>query len=76
MVSFQQFVGGQRKRWRSPDICHEPVLSTLLSDNQHRIVLDAVRATQYPYQKDYQRVHQAVYEDIEQRKVYSVVQVT
>ncbi|EDQ87276.1 uncharacterized protein MONBRDRAFT_33445 [Monosiga brevicollis MX1] len=71
-----EFVAGHKKSVRAPPMCREPALTRLIGENQHRHLLDAVTATQYPYQKDYREVHARVYEDVETRKLYSLMQDT
>jgi hypothetical protein len=71
----QQFFTTRYKRKIAPPLCHEPMLSHALAENQHRIILDMTVKTLLNYQADYQRIHSTVFDDIEQRRIYSVVQV-
>eukprot|EP00045_Choanoeca_perplexa_P002848 m.27016 g.27016 ORF g.27016 m.27016 type:complete len:355 (-) comp11740_c0_seq1:511-1575(-) len=71
-----QFFATRYKRKAAPPLCHEPMLSHALAENQHRIILDMTVKTLLNYQADYRRIHNTVFEDIEQRRIYSVVQDT
>eukprot|EP00047_Mylnosiga_fluctuans_P004267 m.233566 g.233566 ORF g.233566 m.233566 type:complete len:446 (+) comp12533_c0_seq1:25-1362(+) len=51
-------------------------LPALLADNLHADILDEVVLLRKSHQPDYVRVHRAVYEDIETRQIYSVLQET
>ena len=65
----------QSKLRRAPPSVRGEPLRLLLEANEHAFVLDEVERTQLPYQTDYVDIHQLVFEDIEKRRLFSVLQV-
>ena len=65
----------QSKLRRAPPSIRGEPLRLLLEANEHAFVLDEVERTQLPYQTDYVDIHAIVFEDIEQRRLFSVLQV-
>lgn len=51
-------------------------LKELMAGNLHVTLLDAICRSRQPHQRDYIRVHAAVYDNVDSRRIYNILQDT
>lgn len=74
----QVFFPKRFKRYNVPELFKSPedMKNILQEENLHIVFLDEIIRIQRPHQSAYIATHETVYEDIEERRIYSVLQGT